>query len=60
MSLGFLLFVCGILAGCAKAFLQPYLPSGMPLMLSVFAWGSILAGIVVFWLGIAQMRISRR
>src|SRR5258707_14890343 len=60
MSLGFLLFVCGILAACTRMFLQEYLPPAVPVALNVFALGSILAGVIVFWFGIAQMRARRR
>jgi hypothetical protein len=60
MSLGFLLLTCGIITGFLRMFFQPELPAGIPVMLQVFAWGSILAGLVVFCLGIAQMNIRRR
>ena len=60
MSLGFLLFVCGVLVGCVRVLLQDQLPPAIAPGLHVFAWGSIVVGIVVFWLGIAQMRIGRR
>jgi hypothetical protein len=60
MSLGFLLFVCGILAACTRFYLPESLPPAVPMALNVFAWGSILAGVIVFWFGIAQMRARRR
>ena len=60
MSLGFFLFVCGVLAGCARLYLLDHLPPTVAPALNVFAWGSIVTGVVVFWLGIAQMRVGRR
>jgi hypothetical protein len=59
MTLGFLLFLCGVVAGCMRMVLMPQLPAGAPVALSVFTWLCILAGIAVFWIGIAQMRIRR-
>ena len=59
LSLGFLLFVLGIIAGCCRMYLLPYLPASTAVALNVFAWVSILGGIAVLGLGIAQMRIGR-
>jgi hypothetical protein len=60
MALGFLLLVCGIVAGCVRTYLLPQLPPSVPPVLEVFAWGGIVVGLIVFLLGIAQMRISRK
>jgi hypothetical protein len=59
MSLGFMLFVCGVVAGCARMYLIPQLPPAIPVALTICTWASILAGIAVFWIGIAQLRIRR-
>jgi hypothetical protein len=60
MSLGFLLFVCGIIIGCGRVLLLDYLPPPGPVVLNVVAWGCILTGVIVFWFGIAQKRARMR
>jgi hypothetical protein len=60
LSLGFLLLVFGIIAGCAKTYLQARLPAAVPNLLNLLAWAGILAGLVLFCLGLAQMRFRRR
>ena len=59
MSLGFFLFVCGILTGCSRLVLLPQLTPNGAVVLNVFTWGCILFGIVVFWMGLAQKGIRR-
>jgi len=60
MSIGFMLFMCGIMAGFMRMYLAPHLSASMPTALSVVAWACIVLGIAVFWIGIAQMRIRRQ
>ena len=60
MSLGFLLVVCGILAGAARAFLQQSLPATVPVTLNAFAWGCVIVGLGVFLLGVVKFRFPRR
>ncbi len=58
MSLGFLLLVFGIFAGCARTWLLQRMPTAAA-ALNVFAWGGILIGLAIFCLGLMQMRIRR-
>ena len=60
MSLGFLLFVCGIIIFCSRVILQDYVAPPVPVALNVIGWGSILTGVIVFWFGIAQKRARMR
>jgi hypothetical protein len=59
MSLGFLLLMCGIATCCMRVYLQQ-LPGGAPAALSAFMWVTLFTGLVVFSLGVAQLRIRRR
>jgi hypothetical protein len=59
MHLGFLLFVFGVSAGCVRVFFAHQLPESLPLVLNVAAWGLLFTGILVFCIGVAQMRIRR-
>jgi hypothetical protein len=61
MSVGFVLFMCGIMAGCMSFYLAPHLPAGVSTVaLNVVTWVCLLLGIVIFAIGIAQMRIHRQ
>ncbi len=60
MSVGFMLFMCGIMAGCMRMYLLQHMPAGVPAALSVVTWVCLLAGIAIFVIGIAQMRMRRR
>jgi hypothetical protein len=58
-SLGFMLFLLGVVFGCMwKSFVSP-VPGGVAVAVSLFTWGCIVAGIAIFWIGIAHMRIRR-
>jgi hypothetical protein len=59
MTLGFLLFVFGVAAGVVRTYFAHELPPGLPTVLNFLAWGLLVTGIVVFFLGVAQMRIRR-
>jgi hypothetical protein len=59
MSIGFMLFMCGIMAGCMRLYLVQHMPAPVPTALNVITWLCMLTGIAVFALGIAQMRIRR-
>jgi hypothetical protein len=56
MSVGFMLFMCGIMAGCMRLYLMQHVPSAVPSALSVVTWVCLLVGIAVFAIGIALMR----
>lgn len=60
MSIGFMLFMCGIMAGCMRMCLMHNMPTGVPVALNVVTWVCLLAGIAVFAIGVAQLRIRRQ
>ncbi len=59
MSIGFMLFMCGIMAGCMRLYLMHHMSAAAPMALNVVTWVCLLLGIAVFWIGIAQMRLRR-
>ncbi len=59
MSLGFVLLMCGIFAGCLRFYLAQHLPGGTPAGLNIVIWACLLTGIGVFALGIIHKGVRR-
>jgi hypothetical protein len=59
MSVGFILLMTSIVAGCLSVKLSSHLPDGAPFMLNVVIWCCLIGGVAVFLLGIAQKGIRR-
>jgi hypothetical protein len=60
MSIGFMLFMCGIMAGFLRMYFVQHVPPSALMALNVVAWVCLLVGIAIFGIGIAQMRIRRQ
>src|SRR5262245_31106307 len=59
MTVGFMLFMCGVMAGFVRMCLERHLPATGPMALNVVTWVCLLLGVVVFGIGVAQMRFRQ-